>query len=405
MSTKIIHGSHPISTETQMFGIDLNNPDCLIPIPNPDAFKPGTFSGEDFDNLLDEFDGIGRGEMYERDDRGQIKLMSLAEMLSKRVAGRHNKNVIFILFGDLGSGKSMALLKLALSCAMWLAALKGGKPSDYFQFSNIAVIDPEMLQEKLANLKQYGIYILDDAGPGYDARTFMSKGNRDLNYILQTCRTSNNIILVSAPHGAMLDITIHRVAQYYAEVSEVRHDEGLTFLKVFRLVRVFREGKIFYVYMSKGNTVSKRYYCGLPPKSLKKKYDVVRDAQAKIIAQRRAEREAEERAKESKGTAKDAARAEAREAKEQERIEREERAAERERKRKEALVVAADAHEAKQREYNEQLTQAKKWLEDTKGNISKTKLGAECKCAPARAAIFARELGYKQEGKGFVKEK
>jgi hypothetical protein len=310
MSQAINHGSFPVSTETVMYGIDLNNPNCLIPLPNPDAFKPGPFVGDDYEKLLDSFDGIGRGSAYERDDKGQIKLMSLAEMLSKRVAGRHNKNVIFILFGDLGSGKSMMLLKLALSCAMWLAALKGGNPSNYFQFSNIAIIDPEMLQEKLANLVKYNIYILDDAGPGYDARTFMSKGNRDLNYILQTCRTSNNIILVSAPHGAMLDVTIHRVAQYYAEVSEVRHDEGLTFLKVFRLVRVFREGKIFYVYMSKGNTVSKRYYCGLPPKCLKDKYDIVRDEQAKIIAKRREEREAAERAREDKGSAKLAMRAE-----------------------------------------------------------------------------------------------
>lgn len=306
----INHGSFKLDIETKVYGIDLNDINCLIPRepPEEEKFKPGKFDRSEFDALLDVFLGIGRGDSEDRNKDGTIRLMSLAEMLAKRVAGRHNKNVIFILFGDLGSGKSMMLLKLALSCAMWLAALKGGKPSDYFKFSNIAVIDPEMLQEKLANLIKYNIYLLDDAGPGYDARTFMSKNNRDLNYILQTCRTSNNIILVSAPHGAMLDVTIHRVAQYYAEVSEVRHDEGLTFLKVFRLVRVFREGKIYYVYMTKGNTVSKRYYCGLPPKPLKVKYDKVRDAQAKVIAQRRAEREAVERAKQDKGAAREQAR-------------------------------------------------------------------------------------------------
>lgn len=306
----INHGSFKLDIETKVYGIDLNDINCLIPRepPEEEKFKPGKFDRSEFDALLDVFLGIGRGDSEDRNKDGTIRLMSLAEMLAKRVAGRHNKNVIFILFGDLGSGKSMMLLKLALSCAMWLAALKGGKPSDYFKFSNIAVIDPEMLQEKLANLIKYNIYLLDDAGPGYDARTFMSKNNRDLNYILQTCRTSNNIILVSAPHGAMLDVTIHRVAQYYAEVSEVRHDEGLTFLKVFRLVRVFREGKIYYVYMTKGNTVSKRYYCGLPPKALKAKYDVVRDAQAKVIAKRREEREAADRAKQDKGAAREQAR-------------------------------------------------------------------------------------------------
>jgi hypothetical protein len=391
MSQTIAHGSVSISTSsTQIYGIDLSNPDCLIPItPEEESFEPGKFSGEEFENLLDEFDGIGRGGVYERDTiTGQIKLMSLAEMLSKRVAGRHNKNVIFILFGDLGSGKSMALLKLALSCAMWLSALKGGPPSKYFQFSNIAIIDPEMLQEKLANLVQYNIYILDDAGPGYDARTFMSKGNRDLNYILQTCRTSNNIILVSAPHGAMLDVTIHRVAQYYAEVSEVRHDEGLTFLKVFRLVRVFREGKIFYVYMSKGNTVSKRYYCGLPPKSLKKKYDKVRDEQARIIAKRREERERAEREKEGRGVAKDQARVE--------------KSAEKERE-------IEEKKQRKEQEHAERVNQLDKRLLDCGGSASISELRAEFECSDSTIRAMASAANWKVgkvKGKTvFTKEK
>lgn len=215
-------------------------------------------------------------------------------MFAKRVGGKHNKNVIFILFGDLGGGKSMTLMKLAISCAQWLAKIRGGKPSDYFTFQHVAIIDPDMLQEQLANLKQYGIYLLDDAGPGYDARTFMSKSNRDLNYILQTCRTSNNIILVSAPHGAMLDVTIHRVAQYYGEISEIRHDEGVTFLKVFRLIRAFREGKIYYVYMTKGGVSIRRYYTTLPHPLVKKTYDKVRDAKAKEIQEKKAQREKEE---------------------------------------------------------------------------------------------------------------
>jgi len=271
-------------------------------LPGPTA-KKIKFSREAFNLKLKKFRGLGRGPGYQSYTEGGVILYSLAEMFARRVAGKHNKNVIFILFGDLGAGKSMTLLKLALSCSMWLAKLKGGKPSDYFTFKNVAVIDPEMLQEKMSNLKPFEILILDDAGPGYDARSFMSKQNKDLNYILQTCRTTNNIILVSAPHGAMLDITIHRVAQYYGEVAEARHDQGISFVKVFRLVRVFREGKIFYVYMTKSGVTIKRFYVTLPPKSLKNHYDKVRDEQAIIIQQRRAQREADEQAKRTKGPA------------------------------------------------------------------------------------------------------
>jgi hypothetical protein len=252
------------------------------------------FERAEFDKLIAKFRGMGRGPGYAAYVDGSVMVYSLAEMFARRVGGKHNKNVIFILFGDLGGGKSMTLMKLGISCAQWLAKIRGGMPHDYFTFKNVAIIDPEMLQEQLANLKQYNIYILDDAGPGYDARTFMSKSNRDLNYILQTCRTSNNIILVSAPHGAMLDVTIHRVAQYYGEISEIRHEEGLTFLKVFRLIRAFREGKIYYVYMTKGGVSIRRYYTSLPHPLVKVTYDKVRDAKAKEIQAKRQEREREE---------------------------------------------------------------------------------------------------------------
>ena len=257
------------------------------------------FDRKVFNEKLKAFNGLGRGAGYMAYVDGSVMVYSLAEMFARRVGGKHNKNVIFILFGDLGGGKSMTLLKLAISCAQWLAKIRGGKPSDYFRFDHVAIIDPEMLQDQLANLKQYGIYMLDDAGPGYDARTFMSKSNRDLNYILQTCRTSNNIILVSAPHGAMLDVTIHRVAQYYGEISEIRHEEGITFLKVFRLIRAFREGKIYYVYMTKGGISIRRYYTTLPHPLVKETYDRVRDAKAKEIQAKKQERDKAEAEKKS----------------------------------------------------------------------------------------------------------
>ncbi len=237
--------------------------------------------------IIDRFQGLGRGDRYEFYMLGEMGLLSLAELLARRVTSRHNKNVILTLFGDPGSGKSMALLALAVAAAQWIALRRGGKPEDYFNFTHVAVIDPTMLKETLNNLKPYAIYILDDAGPGFDAREFMSKTNRELSHILQTCRTFHNILLISAPHGSMIDITSHRLAQYFSEVSEVHHDEGLTFLKVFKVIRAYRDkNKIFYPYMTSGNMVIKRFCTTLPPLELKKEYDAVREAKAAEIQKR-----------------------------------------------------------------------------------------------------------------------
>lgn len=263
-------------------------------IPAPSQIKRGKFIRSEFNEHLDKFFGIGRDcDNMGEDDYGIIDFYSLDEQFSKRVAGRHNKNVLFVLFGEMGSGKSMALLSLALACARWLAAIIGGEESDYFTFENVAVIDPETLTEKLENLKKYNIYLLDDFGAAFDARSFMSKDNKSLSHILQTCRTTNNIILVSAPHGALLDVNIHRLSMWYSEVSESHHDEGISFIKVMKVVQMFREGKIRRVYQTKKNVTAVRYYVGLPPTELKDRYDVVRDANAKALARKNKEKEKE----------------------------------------------------------------------------------------------------------------
>lgn len=240
------------------------------------------------------FDGLGRAENYTRFLTREVEVISLAEMFARRVTSAHNKNVVFTLFGDVGSGKSMTLLSIAVSAAQWISRIRGGSaygpPEKYFNFNHVAVIDPDSLNETLNNLEDYGIYILDDAGPGFDARAFMSATNRSLGHILQTCRTFHNIILISAPYAAMIDITAHRIAQYYAEIAEAHHEAGLTFVKVFNIVRAYRDKKTYYVYPTRGRgVVIKRYAAELPPGDLKREYDKVRDAKAAEIQSRRNE--------------------------------------------------------------------------------------------------------------------
>lgn len=267
-----------------------------------DTFIPPHYESEsetfDASSMLVTFEGLGRGDKYADYLENSYALYSLAERFARRVAGTHNKNVIFLLVGEVGSGKSMALLALADACAAWMAKLKGGTPEDYFTMEdNVAIIDPEMLADTMNNLKKHNIYILDDAGPGYDARSFMSNTNKDLGHILQTCRTQNNIIMISAPHGAMVDVTVRRLAHFYGEMSEVRHDIGMSFMKVFRLKQSFRDNKIFYQYPTKGPATIKRFQVLMPPKSMAAKYQKVRDAQALALQKSKEEKEAEAVAK------------------------------------------------------------------------------------------------------------
>lgn len=268
--------------------------------PSHNAVKRVPFSQVDFLSIHDEMFGIGRKKRNEPVSKG-VNFYSLSEKFSRHVCGKHNKNVIFILFGELGSGKSMALLSLALSCSKWIAKIKGGVPTDYFSMDNVAVIDPEVLGQRLENMKQFGVYLLDDFGSAFDARSFMSTENKSLSHILQTCRTSQNIILVSAPHGAMLDVNLHRLAQYYAEVSESHHAAGITIIKVLKTKSDFRQGKIKRIYTTKKGVSAMRYFSTLPPENIKIEYDKIREENAKILAQKRGEKRDADAAKKADG--------------------------------------------------------------------------------------------------------
>jgi hypothetical protein len=282
-----------------LFPVDYYNPQkasTLDTVENAVRAMRGLGRGYRNSRYLEEYSKIGRGE--------PPNIQSLSESFARRAASKHNKNVLALVLGDTGTGKSMSILSLALGCAEWMAKLLGGTPQQYFNFEEgVAIIDPEALQEKLSSLKRHQIVICDDAGPSYDARNSMTKDSKELGYILQTCRTQNNIILFSSINAAMLDINSRRIAQFMIETKEVRHDKGLTFLACFHLIRDIKANRIFYKYPTKSHYTITRYYTGLPPTKMKKMYDKVRELQAGVIMQmrnQRKEKEAEKAEKTSK---------------------------------------------------------------------------------------------------------
>ena len=223
------------------------------------------------------FKGLGKsGKGRKEVDTDDIN--SLSDIFVRRVASRHNKNVTFGLVGEMGSGKSMTLLALAQKCGEKLATILGGEAEDYFNFGNVAVISG--MADLLQNLKPHNVYILDDTGVEWDARRFQSTDNTDLNHILQTCRTSNNIILFSVPDTFLVDKTPRSISAYWGEVSESFHGHGVTFLKVFRMRRQFREGRTFYYYPTKGKSKIMRFMAKLPSEDVRQQYEQVRNQAA-----------------------------------------------------------------------------------------------------------------------------
>lgn len=208
---------------------------------------------------------------------------TFSEHLAKRITSKHNKDVRLLVIGEPGSGKSRTLLFLAYRLSVEVAKLKGGSPSDYFSIGNVGVITAEDIIDKMNNLNRYCIYILDDAGVAWDSRDFATRGNKNLNHILQTCRTANAAILISVPDPKLIDVQVTErgLIQYWAEVSESLHDYGKNLVKIFRLKRLFRASKMLYMHPRYGKNKVVRYEAQNPPVEIIEEYELMRRTCAK----------------------------------------------------------------------------------------------------------------------------
>jgi len=214
-----------------------------------------------------------------------MQSISLSDIFSWRITSRYNKDVVFLLTGERGSGKSYSALYLAWKTAEKIAVKKGGTWQDYFSMENVAIIDPKELMEKMQVLKPYNIYLLDDSGAGaWAARAHQTRDSAFLNHILQTCRTQNAGIFITTPDLFLIDKIPRSLASFVGEVAESHHDKGYNLLKIFRTERLRREGKTLFshlqFYTPAGKSKIIRWRTHMPPDELLNEYNRIRERRA-----------------------------------------------------------------------------------------------------------------------------
>lgn len=115
-----------------------------------------------------------------------------------------NKNFIMIISGPTGSGKTWAGLSL-------------GELSDPdFSIDNVVFKGTELM--KLINsgeLKSGSVILWDEAGIDLSSRSWQSMMNKMLNFLLQTFRHKNFILIMTAPYGDFIDSSSRKL--FHAE--------------------------------------------------------------------------------------------------------------------------------------------------------------------------------------------
>jgi predicted ATPase len=144
---------------------------------------------------------------------------------------KKNKNALIIITGDTGTGKSYLAQKIANEL-----------DPDGFNENTLRerlVARPEQFMElvvkKRDTLKKGSVIIFDEAGTGLAARAWYSANNNAIDYILQTFRYQQLIVIFTVPNMSFIDTHARRLFHYYVEALDIDIKRGLNICKIFKL--------------------------------------------------------------------------------------------------------------------------------------------------------------------------
>lgn len=166
--------------------------------------------------------------------------LSFAEVICDKICSGHNQHAIVLFEGKTGDGKSNAALDFCYVCSLVMAYRLGGKPEDYFNLEHIAVLTGEEVLRVAQELKQHGIYILDDIGAeGLSARNWQSDINEIMTKILQTFRTKENLLVMTVPDREFADKIARNLLHYKVVMDKKWFTRGVTLGKLSTVKKLY----------------------------------------------------------------------------------------------------------------------------------------------------------------------
>lgn len=184
---------------------------------------------------------------------------------------KKNKNFMVAVTGATGSGKTYTALRLA---ELW---------DKDFTSNNIVFTPKEFL--KLLNsgtLKQGSVIVADEFGVSMNSRNWQSASNQVINYILQTFRSKNYVVIFTSPDFAFIDSSARKLFHCHMMTQGINFKEKLCTIKPYMLQINQRTGDIFYKYLipvikGEGEKKISELYVSLPSKQIIKEYEIKKE--------------------------------------------------------------------------------------------------------------------------------
>jgi ABC-type dipeptide/oligopeptide/nickel transport system ATPase component len=183
---------------------------------------------------------------------------------------KQNKNLIGVLIGETGSGKSWA----ALSLGGYLAQIFGTS----FTIKNV-IFQPKDLLEILKNPEKIPsgtVIVWDEAGVGMSAKFWYTLLNKYLSFVLQTFRNQNIILLFTVPNATFIDSDARKLMHFWFEMDGIDYDNKISFVKPFKLQNNLRENTQYKQYLINSGTNQKitRITLPMPEQDILKEYEL-----------------------------------------------------------------------------------------------------------------------------------
>lgn len=176
-------------------------------------------------------------------------------------------NFLCAITGPTGSGKTYSALKIAESL------------DPDFTIENVAFTAKEFMTcINNPKMKSGSVIIFDEAGVALSSRSWQSVQNKLLNYVLQTFRHRNYIVIFTAPHMGFVDAASRKLLHCYMETTGIDSVKKHVKLKPLLIQVSQRTSNPYYKYLrlvqkGKKSTPIKRFMAGLASEKLREDYE------------------------------------------------------------------------------------------------------------------------------------
>lgn len=202
----------------------------------------------------------------------------LIEWIRERIL--NNKNIIIVVVGETGSGKTYHSLAIALRIAERLETNFTIENNVVFDFQNL--VNKYKLDE---NKKPGTPFVFEEvgaAGGGASARQWQSKTNVLFNSMLQTDRHKNRVLIMTVPDYSFIDAASRKLVHLFIEMSAINFKAKQSISKV-KFQQINKEsGKIYRKYIRYYDAHNrrckyKRHTENMIPKDILNAYEVKKD--------------------------------------------------------------------------------------------------------------------------------